>query len=52
MMLAGNIPGKTQTMSIAIYTAMQGGDREKAYIWVGHSHGHISCRDIADESVE
>lgn len=34
MMLAGNIPGKTQTMSIAIYTAMQGGDREKAYIWV------------------
>lgn len=34
MMLAGNIPGKTQTMSIAIYTAMQSGDREKAYIWV------------------
>ena len=34
MMLAGNMPGKTQTMSIAIYTAMQGGDREKAYIWV------------------
>lgn len=34
MMLAGNIPGRTQTMSIAIYTAMQGGNREKAYIWV------------------
>ena len=34
MMLAGNMPGKTQTMSIAIYTAMQGGDREMAYIWV------------------
>ena len=34
MMLAGNMPGKTQTMSVAIYTAMQGGDREKAYIWV------------------
>lgn len=34
MMLAGNIPGKTQTMSIAIYTAMQSGDREKAYVWV------------------
>ena len=34
MRLAGNMPGKTQTMSIAIYTAMQGGDREKAYIWV------------------
>ncbi len=35
IMLAGNIPGKTQTMSVAIYTAMQGGNREQAYIWVG-----------------
>ena len=34
MMVAGNIPGKTQTMSIAIYTAMQGGNREAAYVWV------------------
>ena len=34
MMLAGNIPGRTHTMSIAIYTAMQGGNREKAYVWV------------------
>ncbi len=34
IMLAGNIPGKTQTMSVAIYTAMQGGDRSKAYMWV------------------
>lgn len=34
MMLAGNIPGKTQTMSIAIYTAVQSGDRELAYRWV------------------
>ena len=34
MMLAGNIPGRTQTMSIAIYTTMQGGNREKAYVWV------------------
>ena len=34
MMLAGNIPGRTQTMSIALYTAMQGGNREKAYVWV------------------
>mgnify|MGYP002544187741 FL=1 len=34
MMLAGNIPGRTQTMSIAIYTAMQSGNREKAYVWV------------------
>lgn len=34
IMLAGNIPGKTQTMSIAIYTAMQSGNRELAYRWV------------------
>lgn len=34
MMLAGNIPGKTQTMSAAIYTAMQSGDRSRAWIWV------------------
>lgn len=34
MMIAGNIPGKTQTMSIAIYTAMQSGNRSLAYQWV------------------
>lgn len=34
IMLAGNIPGKTQTMSIAIYTAMQSGNRDLAYRWV------------------
>lgn len=34
MMIAGNIPGKTQTMPIAVYTAIQGGNREAAYIWV------------------
>jgi len=33
-MLAGNIPGKTQTMSLAIYSAVQNGDDEKAYLWV------------------
>ena len=33
-MLAGNIPGKTQTMSLAIYSAVQGNHREKAYLWV------------------
>ncbi len=33
-MLAGNIPGKTQTMSLAIYSAVQGNNREKAYLWV------------------
>ena len=34
IMIAGNIPGRTQTMSIAIYTAMQSGDRTLAYLWV------------------
>jgi molybdate transport system permease protein len=33
-MVAGNIPGRTQTMSVAIYAAVQGGHREKAYVWV------------------
>jgi molybdate transport system permease protein len=33
-MLAGNIPGKTQTMSLAIYSAVSGNNREKAYVWV------------------
>lgn len=35
VMLAGNIPGKTQTMSVAVYTAMQSGNRELAYAWAG-----------------
>ncbi len=34
IMLAGNIPGRTQTMSVAIYTAVQGGNRTLAYQWV------------------
>ncbi|MFA9378653.1 MAG: molybdate ABC transporter permease subunit [Lachnotalea sp.] len=34
IMVAGNIPGRTQTMSVAIYAAVQGGHREKAYAWV------------------
>lgn len=34
IMIAGNIPGKTQTMPVAIYTAIQGGNRETAYVWV------------------
>jgi molybdate transport system permease protein len=33
-MLAGNIPGKTQTMSLAIYSAVSNNNREKAYLWV------------------
>jgi len=34
IMLAGNIPGRTQTMAIAVYTAVQSGENEKAYYWV------------------
>ena len=34
MMIAGNIPGKTRTMSTAVYSAMQAGNRELAYQWV------------------
>jgi len=35
MMLAGNIPGRTQTMPIAIFSAAEGGDMRAAYLWVG-----------------
>ena len=34
IMIAGNIPGRTRTMSVAVYTAMQSGNRELAYKWV------------------
>ncbi len=34
IMIAGNIPGKTQTVSTAIYLAVQAGNRELAYQWV------------------
>ena len=33
IMLAGNIPGKTQTMALAVYTAVQAGNRSAAYAW-------------------
>lgn len=35
IMLAGNIPGKTQTMSTAIYSAVQTNDQETAFVWAG-----------------
>ena len=35
MMLAGNIPGKTQTLSMAIFFAAEGGKRTQAAIWTG-----------------
>lgn len=34
IMIAGNLPGRTRTMSIAVYTAMQSGNREQAFQWV------------------
>ncbi len=33
LMVAGNIPGKTQTMPIAIYMAIQSGDEERSAVW-------------------
>ena len=34
IMIAGNIPGRTQTMAIAVFSAVSAGNREVAYIWV------------------
>jgi len=34
IMIAGNIPGRTQTMAIAVFSAVSAGNREIAYIWV------------------
>ena len=33
VIIAGNIPGKTQTMALAVYTAIQSGDRALAFRW-------------------
>jgi molybdate transport system permease protein len=35
LMLAGNIPGKTATVPLAIYTAVQTGESQEALILVG-----------------
>lgn len=34
LMFAGNIPGKTQTVSTAIYVAIDSGDMDMAWLWV------------------
>lgn len=34
LMVAGNIPGKTQTIPVAIYFAVEGGEMGKALTWV------------------
>jgi molybdate transport system permease protein len=46
LMIAGNIPGKTQTMPMAIYFATAGGDMRTAWIWVGIIVA-ISCISLA-----
>jgi molybdate transport system permease protein len=35
LMLAGNIPGKTQTIPLAIFLAVESGEMNKAFLWVG-----------------
>ncbi len=35
MMLAGNIPGVTQTIPLAIYSAVQAGEIQEAWMWSG-----------------
>ena len=35
LMFAGNLPGKTQTTPLAIYTAIDGGNMHLAWLWVG-----------------
>jgi len=34
LMVAGNMPGRTQTIPVAIFFAVEGGDMQTAYIWV------------------
>lgn len=34
LMIAGNIPGRTQTMPVAIFFAVEGGDMNRAMLWV------------------
>lgn len=34
LMVAGNIPGKTQTIPVAIFFAVEGGEMQRAMIWV------------------
>jgi len=34
LMLAGNIPGRTQTMPVAIFFAAEAGDLNRAFLWV------------------
>jgi molybdate transport system permease protein len=46
LMLAGNIPGRTQTMPVAIFFAAEGGDLRGAVLWVAYIAG-LSLASIA-----
>ena len=41
LMIAGNIPGKTQTMPLAIFFSVESGDMSKAY-----TMGYDNCFNI------
>jgi molybdate ABC transporter permease protein len=46
LMFAGNIPGRTQTMPVAIFFAAEGGDFRGAFLWVSLT-GALSLASIA-----
>ena len=46
LMIAGNIPGKTQTMPVAIFFAVEGGDMNKAMLWVLINSSNFIYNDI------
>jgi molybdate ABC transporter permease protein len=46
LMLAGNIPGRTQTMPVAIFFAAEGGDLRGAMLWVAYTAA-LSLASIA-----
>jgi molybdate transport system permease protein len=46
LMLAGNIPGRTQTMPVAIFFAAEGGDLRGALLWVAYT-ATLSLASIA-----
>jgi molybdate transport system permease protein len=46
LMFAGNIPGRTQTMPVAIFFAAEGGDLQGALLWVAVT-GALSLASIA-----
>ena len=63
LMIAGSIPGRTQTMPLAIYFAAESGDMQTAFIWVllliavsfvsifliNYSSGKESCYEVKRE---